>query len=317
MPKLDPTAAIEWMQKREAAREKYEDWKSAVACAKEMDDDPPPMPANFTDDPIIRDWRFCNVRREDDRVTKWIAKHIRVPYATHPDLWLMILIARQINWPPALGMLMGIAEGKRYPAHPYYGAWPDDEGFTPQRLADCLNDIASMNLKVYTGAYIISAPATKGAKKTDYTALEVIGKPWKNGEGFRRYLARGDRTLNGFHHILQSYKGWGPFLAYQATVDLRFAPPLIDVPDAKTWCAAGPGTIRGLKRLMGQTKPTPDMDQADARRYIRELEPMLRMTGIAFDFSDVPNILCETDKFLRIRNGEGTPRAKFVPGRGH
>jgi hypothetical protein len=40
-------------------------------------------------------------------------------------------------------------------------------------------------------------------------------------------------------------------------------------------------------------------------------------TGVAMDFSDVPNILCETDKYLRVKNGEGKPRALYVPGRGY
>lgn len=31
---------------------------------------------------------------------------------------------------------------------------------------------------------------------------------------------------------------------------------------------------------------------------------------------EVPNILCETDKYLRVLNGEGKPRALYVPGRG-
>lgn len=317
MAKLDPSVAIEWMQKREAARVAYETWKDAVTCAKEMGDEPPEMP-ELSDDPIIREWRFCNVRREDDAVTKWIAKNIRTPYGTHPDLWAMILIARQVNWVGTLKRLMGLDDstGRRSAYSMYTGAWPGDDDFTPQKLGGALADIASMGIKVYTGAYIISAPATKGAKKTDYTALEVFGKPWRDADKFRRYLEKGDRTLRGFHALLQSYKGWGPFLAYQVTVDLRFAPPLIDVGDVKTWCAAGPGTIRGLKRLMGETAPTPDMDQGHALQFIRQLAPYLKVTGIPFDFSDVPNILCETDKFLRIRNGEGTPRAKFVPGRG-
>lgn len=41
------------------------------------------------------------------------------------------------------------------------------------------------------------------------------------------------------------------------------------------------------------------------------------MTGVSMDFSDVPNILCETDKYLRVKLGEGTPRARYVLSRGY
>ena len=57
--------------------------------------EPPP----WTDDPILREWSFCNVRREDDRVTRWIAEDWRVPHVDDPDLWFAMVIARFVNWP--------------------------------------------------------------------------------------------------------------------------------------------------------------------------------------------------------------------------
>lgn len=38
-------------------------------------------------------------------------------------------------------------------------------------------------------------------------------------------------------------------------------------------------------------------------------------TDVAMDFSDVPNILCETDKHQRVALGQGKPRARYVAGR--
>lgn len=50
---------------------------------------------------------------------------------------------------------------------------------------------------------------------------------------------------------------------------------------------------------------------------MRELwSKLMNDSGVEMDFSDVPNVLCETDKYLRVKNGEGTPRARYVPGRG-
>lgn len=34
-------------------------------------------------------------------------------------------------------------------------------------------------------------------------------------------------------------------------------------------------------------------------------------TGVVMDFSDVPNILCETDKYLRVQLGQGRPRTRY------
>src|SRR5438128_138100 len=60
--------------------------------------EPPP----WTDDPVMREWRFCNVRREDDRVTRWIAANWRGPNADNPDLWFPMCVARFVNWPDTL-----------------------------------------------------------------------------------------------------------------------------------------------------------------------------------------------------------------------
>jgi hypothetical protein len=67
----------------------------------------------WTSDSILQTYRFCNVRREDDRGTVWIRENIREPFAGHPLLWLMLCIGRQINWPDTLAELIG------------FGAWPD------------------------------------------------------------------------------------------------------------------------------------------------------------------------------------------------
>ena len=59
---------------------------------------PPP----WTDNQILREWSFCNVRREEDRVTRWIAERWRNPHADDPDLWFAMAVARFVNWPDAL-----------------------------------------------------------------------------------------------------------------------------------------------------------------------------------------------------------------------
>lgn len=64
------------------------------------------LPRPWTDDPILRDYKFCCVRREDDRVTKGIAAAYRDPYKDDPELWFALLVARRaVNWPDTLAEL--------------------------------------------------------------------------------------------------------------------------------------------------------------------------------------------------------------------
>jgi hypothetical protein len=259
----------------------------------------------FSTDAILATYRFCNVRREDDRGTIWIRENIREPYADHPFLWLMLCIARQINWPDTLRELMD------------RGAWPGADRFDfAASMTNILNDRKARGEKIYTGAYMISAPSTKGADKQSYIAEEVIGGQWDRRELFQTWFAR-EPTLQGTHERLTRVNGWGPFMAYQAVVDMRFTGILSDANDVKTWAAAGPGTIRGLNRLYGRPLDYA-LSQGQALSEMRTIYKIIQAeTGVAMDFSDVPNILCETDKYLRVKLGQGKPRALYVPGRGY
>jgi len=278
-----------WMQEREKVR-----------IAKESG-----APYPWTDDDIIGKFRFCNVRREDDRGTIWIRENIREPFADEPYLWWMLCVARQINWPDTLAELI------QYPE-----TWPRCSAFTLQRMAAQLNARKARGDKVYTGAYMISAPQQKGADKQWYIIGEVCGALWNIRDEITDYLESGTATLQGTHQRITKFNGWGPFMAYQAIVDMRFTDLLNKASDIETWAAAGPGTIRGLNRIHGRPVDYA-LKQDQALIELRATyEAIKRELDIHVDFSDVPNIYCETDKFLRVLNGEGKPRALYVPGRG-
>jgi len=284
-----------WVRERDKIR-----WQKENSLPMDNSDDGQPF---WTDDPILRTYRFCNVRREDDRGTVWIRQHIREPFAGHPHLWLMLCIARQINWPDTLAELV-----KSF-------AWPDEHGFEPSMITTVLNDRKRRGEKVYTGAYMISAPATKGADKQAYIAETVIGDLWRRRDIFEKHFAS-TPTLQRTHELVTRSNGWGQFMAYQAVVDMRFTALLDKADDLATWAAAGPGTLRGLNRIHGRAVDAP-LGQPQALTEMRAIYKIVEAeTGVAMEFSDVPNILCETDKYLRVKNDEGKPRALYVPGRG-
>lgn len=253
----------------------------------------------YTNDPILSNNRFCNVRREDDRVTKWIRENIRELYSGHEYLWFMLCIARQINWPDTLKELIA-------------NAWPNDNSFNPSKITTILNNRKSRGEKIYTGAYMISAPHEKGADKQKYIAENVLGELWYQKDKFPH-----SSTLENTHAWLKSFNGWGSFMAYQAVVDMRFTNILSNAPDVETWAAAGPGTIRGLNRIHLREVSKP-LKQDQALLEMREVYKVVKDANItSIDFSDIPNILCETDKYMRIWYGEGRTRAKYVMGRGY
>lgn len=256
-------------------------------------------PQPWTDDPILDTYRFCNVRREDDLGTIWIRENIREPYADDPNLWFMLCIARQINWPDTLAELIAL------------GAWPDWEEFRLEFMTEAIEARKARGDKVFTGAYMISAPATKGASKIEYIVGQVLGSLWSHGLEFYP-----QPSMESIHRQITYHTGWGPFMAYQAVIDMRFTKLLSSAPDVSTWAAAGPGTLRGLNRIHGRPIKQP-LSQAKALEEMLEIyHNVIPQTNVAMDFSDIPNALCETDKYLRVKHGEGKPRVLYVAGRG-
>lgn len=294
-------------------------------------------PGPWTSDPVLANGRFCNVFRELDTVTIWIRKHIREPFADHPNLWLMLAIARYINWPPTLCAIVG--DPQRHPRDRLYPhAWPDSRHFKPEHLTAALEDLASTGRKVYTGAYMIRAESDRSKPwytwtKHRYIAEIVIGRLWEDRAFFEETLAKaqaGDPDWNALECNWWSlvgnnrYIGWGPFMAYEVITDMRHTRYLRNATDIMTWANAGPGAIRGLNRLHGRPLNT----QPPVAQTCEEMrQVMLRMnadpelwpqdSGGAnpnwprLEMRDVEHASCEWDKAERVRLNEGKMRQKY------
>ena len=278
-------------------------------------------PGPWTADPVLRDGRFCNIFRELDTVTIWIDQNIRKPYADHEHLWLMLALARYINWPDTLAALIESP-----------GAWPSHEDFAPENATRVLAAKASFGDKVYTGAYMIRAESDTTKEwyswsKHRYIAEIVIGRLWEDRAAFVEVLeGKRQASLEQVWKLFQEphYIGWGPFMAYEVVTDLRHTRYLEDAPDIYTWANAGPGAIRGLNRLYGrnlEAKPRPEQTNREMFELMKDLNAMDERgvnetfgpphAGPRFEMRDVEHSLCEFDKYERVRLGEGKMRSKY------
>jgi hypothetical protein len=269
--------AIFWISERETIRKRRE------AGA----------PALWTDDPILRNYRFCNVRREHDAVTRHIATRWREPHASDQTLWFAIAMARLINWPDTIDELC-------YPA-----SW-DREHF--KRV---LTSRMQRGDQTFGPAYVIPNGGNS-ISKVNYLADMILNRLWRarfhmsptQGETLRSYCAR-----------LMDFDGIGSFLAGQIVADLKYVQPLRSAPDWMSFAISGPGSRRGLNRIMGRPTDTPWTEPA-WRRAFDQFEAAVRpeLRRMALDdlhCQDLQNCLCEIDKYLRGAFGEGKPKRKF------
>ncbi len=254
----------------------------------------------WTKDPILQSYRFCNIYRENDTVTQWIAVNWREPFYSDPDLWFAMVVARLINWPESLAAIKMFKAGK--------------VSWDPGQFAKALCRRKDAGEKVFTGAYMIHAGPDAGMGKAGYLADQVLTPMWALRKDIR---PESWDTLESFHARLMSCKDMGSFMAGQVVADTKYSACLSKehTTDWWTWAAMGPGSARGLNRVLGRdVKGTwlQDAWLAKLQLLAAEIAPMLEKSGMPrLHNQDLQNCLCEFDKYERVRLGEGRPRSLY------
>lgn len=229
------------------------------------------QPKPWTEDPVLRRYRFCNVHREDDKVTRWIAKYWRGPHAEHDTITRAMLLARMINWPETLNEI-------GYPHE-----WNKD------KYAELIGNRMGRGEKTWTGAYMITAESDGTPKHVSVCkTVDACDWTWKF-----------DETCRSVWERLQDLPRIGSFMAAQVVADLKYTKVLRDAEDWAQFCAPGPGSMRGLNRLLGYPLGT-EWGQEEFQACINSLQRQVHsIDEIMLDAQDMQNCLCEFDKYSR------------------
>jgi len=123
----------------------------------------------------------------------------------------------------------------------------------------------------------------------------------------RKHFHKERNSLESLHGMLMQYDGLGSFIAAQVVCDLKYIQPWLGAPDWQTFAASGPGSRRGLNRVLGRAPDTP-WREMDWRMVLEELADKAAIKKFNLHNQDLQNCLCEFDKYERARLGEGTPK---------
>jgi hypothetical protein len=272
---LDPLQIYSyWITERESIRIKKE-----AGAAKP-----------WTDDVILQKYRFCNVRRMDDKVSRWLLDNWYIPNKDHKNIILAATLARQLNNPESLTAI-------GFPT-----VW------NPEKAAKILAARANNGAKNFSGAYMITG--TLGGTKVEQIIHKVATPIYKTRP------AIDTTSIEKSVKLLLPYAGFSTFIAGQVVADLRWAMAGL-WGDRNTWAAIGPGSRRGMNRLHGRPIDQPLKQEEFTRKLValmsfmkKSLPPAISKRLEAIDYQ---NCLCEFDKYVRTMLGEGKPKQKY-PG---
>ena len=257
-------------------------------------------PRPWTQDAILNIYKFTNVYREHDRVTRWMAKHVREPLEDDKTLVHACIAFRWFNRISTGEAIFTKREFEDTAWERYTNGWSTNE-LKAAILTRCGKG------PYVTGAYIIKTP--DGYSKLD-GVLKLIDQAFVAATN----IQVNPTTLERAYEILQGIPYMGTFTGAQVIADLKYTPLFRNAPDWHTFVHSGPGSRAGLNIILGR-QPTTPWKEAEWVKLILELREKLAPKFIEQGWEvphaqDVQSGLCELSKYVR-----GYSRNTFVPSK--
>ena len=235
----------------------------------------------WTQDKVLQSYRFCNVHREDDLVTRWIRNNWRLPYMNHPNMVGAMAMARLVNWPDTLSAI-GFPE-----------EWDRDQ------FIKVIRDRKARGEKSWTGAYMVTAEMGTLSPSKEVSVAKTLD-----------WFFEDTWDLDTCQQAWEDFQGAprvGSFIAAQIVADLKHTSVLSSAADKDTFCAPGPGSMNGLNWLMGKSMHT-NWSQPEFQKVVNELRDLVSDVE-PMDAQDMQNVMCEIFKYQR-----GSSRSKYPGG---
>ncbi|KAJ7742737.1 hypothetical protein DFH07DRAFT_750148 [Mycena maculata] len=271
------------------------------------------MPAPWTDDPILRKYKFCHAYRVLDRTSQFVVTDvIEKGSQDRTELLFRILLFNCFNrietWKlleDALGGKLTFAE---YDIHKY------------DRI---LSRAIERKVSLYTAAYI------KIAKRFEYDTnhmghlqmLEVFMRDLPS------VLEKPAFAANVYEQIA-AYPGMAAFTSYQLMLSLSYSSLLNFA--ANDFVVPGPGASSGLAKMFGASlrhaaDVVPDIETQVLRYMAEHQREHFARLGLDFSFlrdaagkvlelsvADLEHAVCEVDKYARLAHPQiaGTSKSR-------
>lgn len=247
---------------------------------------PPP----WTDDPIMRRYKFCNSYRASDRVSQFLIRDVIHDAEVDAD-----------------DMLLRIVLFRLFSKIETWRALEDELGpvtrrtLRGDRVAESLERLQAKG-PIYTGAFILCANKAFGFDRKVLNHIALVRTMFRR-RALPRAVARA-RALDDVYTALIDYPLIGPFMAYQLAIDINYS-PLVEFSENE-FTVPGPGAERGIRKVFPNArrrdmapiiKWMTDNQQSEATRLRIDLPTLF---GRPLHAIDCQNLFCELDKYTRV-----------------
>lgn len=249
-------------------------------------------PQPWTDDEIIKKYKFTNAYRVTDRVSQYLVRNViyNDNSFSNEDMIFRILFFKFFNkietW-KAIENKVGIISYKNFDKECY---------------AKILDEILEDKQKIYSAAYIMpSGVSAFGNRRKHRNHLDLLEFIMKDKIGKKISCASSLREL---FEILLGYPTLGQFLAFQFAIDINYS-ELTDFSEM-SFVVPGPGAKRGIEKCFGRLEHSYEYYiEFVAEQQSREFEKFnldfKTLFGRPLQLIDCQNLFCETDKYSRVK----------------
>lgn len=249
----------------------------------------------WTDDPVLREYKFTNAYRASDRVSQYLIKEVIYRGDASPEeVFFRTLLFKTFNrietW-ELLGREFGEITFKEY---------------SFKRFDAVLSAAMERGERVYSAAYIMPSGGAKApAGRKHSMHLRLIEQMVK--DGLPKKIGNARSMAKAFE-LIRDYATIGDFLAYQYVTDLNYG-PLTDFPEME-FVVPGPGAFSGIHKCFSDLG---GLTEAEIIKVVTDRqEDEFQRLGLSFrtlwgrplQLIDCQNLFCEVDKYARVMHPE-------------
>jgi hypothetical protein len=260
--------------------------------------EPPP----WTEDAILRRYKFTNAYRASDRVSQFLIRDVIYGVDHDPDDTLLRIVFFRLfskieTW-RALERALGPVTRRSL------------RGALLERELDRLKAAGP----IYTSAFILCANKAFGFERKHQNHVALIRAMFRR-RALPRAIAR-SRTLADVYEALRTYPLLGRFMAYQLAIDVNYS-ELVDFSE-DDFTVPGPGAERGIRKIFpgARRREMPriiawmtESQEDEAARLGIELPTLF---GRRLHAIDCQNLFCELDKYARVAFPELTSERRRI-----